>query len=155
MATRETLLELIEPAVEALGYELVDIDYRTGGNGLLRLYIDKADGISLDDCERVSHEISTLMDVEDPIPEHYTLEVSSPGVNRVLRKPNHFSDFAGNRIKVELKTLHEGRRRYVGRLLGVDGEEIIVETDEGTVRVPLSSIHRTRLAPELQAQRNR
>lgn len=155
LATKLTLLELIEPAVEALGYELIDLQYRSGGRGLLRLYIDSAQGVGLDDCERVSHEISALLDVEDPIPEQYTLEVSSPGENRILRKPTHFTDFVGNRVKVEMKTLHEGRRRFVGRLVGIEDEVIVIQTDEELVRVPLDGIHSARLAPELAGHRNR
>lgn len=141
-------MELLGPAVEGLGYELVDLDYSVGKGARLRLYIDQPDGVGLDDCEKVSHEVSALLDVHDPIPEQYTLEVSSPGENRVLRTPTHFSDYAGNRVKVELKTLHEGRRRYTGRLIGIDGDVIAVETDEGTVRVPLADISKVRLAPD-------
>lgn len=151
LAKKDRLLELLEPAIEGLGYELVDLDYHVGKGGVLRVYIDHAEGVSLDDCEKVSHEISALLDVHDPIPDNYVLEVSSPGENRVLRTPKHFTDFAGNRVKVELKTLHEGRRRYAGRLLGVEGDELVVETDEGTVHVPVAEIAKVRLAPETAA----
>jgi ribosome maturation factor RimP len=102
MTDKTALLELLEAEVRGLGYELVDLDLRVGGDGLLRLYIDSEDGITLDDCERVSHQVSGLLDVEDPIPGHYTLEVSSPGVNRPLRTPGHFRRFEGERAKIEL-----------------------------------------------------
>ena len=150
------MLELLEPAVEGLGYELVELEYRSSGSGLVRLYIDGPEGVGLDDCERVSHEISALLDVEDPIPGQYVLEVSSPGANRVLRKPSHFSDFAGSRVKVELKRLHEGRRRFTGQLLGIEDDEVLVQTDEELVRLGFSMIAKARLAPTAPAaQRNR
>ena len=150
------MLELLEPAVEGLGYELVELEYRSSGSGLVRLYIDSPEGVGLDDCERVSHEVSALLDVEDPIPAQYVLEVSSPGANRVLRKPSHFSDFAGRRVKVELKRLHEGRRRFTGQLVGIEDDEILVQTDEELVRLGFSMIAKARLAPKTPAaQRNR
>lgn len=147
------MLELLEPAVEGLGYELVELEYRSSGSGLVRLYIDSPEGIGLDDCERVSHEISALLDVEDPIPSQYVLEVSSPGANRILRKPSHFSHFAGKRIKVELKRLHEGRRRFTGQLVGIEDDEVLVQTDEELVRLGFSMIAKARLAPAVQRNR--
>lgn len=155
MVTQQTLLELLEPAVEGLGYELLDVEYHSG-NRLLRLYIDGPDGVGLDDCEAVSHEVSALLDVDDPIPERYSLEVSSPGEKRVLRKPKHFTDFAGSRVKVELKAMRAGRRRYIGRLIGIEGDEVVVQTDDEVVRIGMDSISKVRLAPEsAAAQRGR
>ena len=141
-------MELLEPVVERLGYELVEIEFRPTGRGLLRLYIDHPDGVGVDDCETVSREVSAIMDVKDPVPGEYVLEVSSPGEGRHLRKPTHFSDFAGSRVRIEMKTLHEGRRRFLGRLEGIEGDEISVQTDEGLVRLPINGIAKARLAPE-------
>ncbi len=143
----ETLRQLLEPTVAALGYELLDVEHRSGGNGLLRVYIDQPQGIGLDDCERVSEQVSALLDVEDPIAGHYTLEVSSPGSNRVLNKPVHFERFAGERVKVQLKLPHEGRRRYTGLLLGIEGAVITLQVDNQPVRLELDWIERAQLAP--------
>ena len=102
---RDQLIELLQPVVVNLGYELWELEYaaRSGG-GLLRLYIDSPQGITLDDCERVSRAVSAVMDEEDPIAGHYTLEVSSPGLDRVLRTAEHFARFNGERVKVETTT---------------------------------------------------
>ena len=100
---REQLLILLEPPVGALGYELVDVEFASAGSGgLLRLYIDAPAGITVDDCERVSHRVSEILDVADPIPGAYTLEVSSPGLDRILRTRGHFERFRGSRIRVQL-----------------------------------------------------
>src|SRR5262245_50321290 len=100
---RDQLFELLAPIVTDLGYELWELTYtpRAGG-GLLRLYIDSPQGISLDDCARVSHPVSEELDARDPIPGHYTLEVSSPGLDRVLRTKAHFERFAGERVRLEM-----------------------------------------------------
>ena len=144
------MIELLEPEIEALGYELVDLELSVGhGNGLVRVYIDKDGGVTLDDCEKTSHQISALMEVEDPIPEHYTLEVSSPGLNRTLRTADHFVRFAGKRVKVELKRLHEGRKRFTGELVGIDGTEVILTMDETEIRLPIDGINKARLVPNL------
>ena len=98
---RERLWALLEPLLTRLGYELVELDYAPGhGRSLLRLYIDAQAGVGLDDCERVSREVSSLLDVEDPIPSAYTLEVSSPGFDRLLRTRAHFGRFVGSRVFV-------------------------------------------------------
>ena len=94
---REKLIALTEPLLGQLGYELVDLEFAPGrAHALLRIFIDRPEGVGLDDCERVSREISALFDVEDPVPTGYTLEVSSPGLDRVLRTPAHFQRFVGN-----------------------------------------------------------
>ncbi|MBX5460454.1 MAG: ribosome maturation factor RimP [Steroidobacteraceae bacterium] len=105
-------------------------------------------GIGIDDCERVSHEVSALLDVEDPIPTSYTLEVSSPGEDRVLRTRAHFERFAGSRVHVELKTPREGRRRYTGLLRSVSEGGIELEVDRQAVSVPFDEIEKARLAPQ-------
>ena len=144
---RERLIALIEPLLERLGYELVELEYSAGrAHGILRLFLDKAGGIGVDDCERVSREVSALLDVEDPIPIGYTLEVSSPGFDRVLRTPAHFGRFAGSRVFVELQVPRAGRRRYTGTLLSVDETGIAVEVDGERVEVPYVEIAKARLA---------
>jgi ribosome maturation factor RimP len=145
---RERLIVLTEPLLGQLGYELVDLEYVPGRNSaVLRLFIDRPEGVGLDDCERVSHEISGLLDVEDPVPGAYTLEVSSPGLDRVLRTPAHFGRFIGERIWLELRTARDGRRRYTGQLMSLDEAGIELNVDGVIVRVPFAEIGRARLAP--------
>src|SRR5579863_6687472 len=146
---REQLMGLVEPLLEQLGYELIDLEYVPGrARSLLRVFIDKAGGVGLDDCERVSHELSALMDVEDPIPSAYTLEVSSPGLDRVLRTPAHFARFVGDRIWMELKVARNGRRRYTGRLEATGPQGIDLTVDGAMVAVTFAEIGRARLAPQ-------
>lgn len=147
---RTQLGELLGPVVAGLGYELWEIEYapRAGG-GLLRLYIDAAAGISLDDCERVSRAVSETLDETDPIPGQYTLEVSSPGLDRVLRTQAHFARFAGERVKLEMMRPVAGRKRFQGRLTQVGDGEITLATDGGTISLPIDDIHRARLIPDV------
>jgi ribosome maturation factor RimP len=146
---RERLITLIEPLLARLSYELVELEFAPGrSNGMLRIFIDQPAGIGVEDCERVSREVSALMDVEDPIPTAYTLEVSSPGFDRVLRTKPHFDRFVGERVHVELKAPREGgRRRYTGLLRHVEDSGIEIEVDRQMVNVDFSEIHKARLAP--------
>lgn len=142
---RERLMALIEPLVIALGCELVDLEYSPG---LVRIFVDRAEGIRVEDCERVSREVSALLDVEDPIPTAYTLEVSSPGFDRVLRTRAHFERFVGARVWIELKLAREGgRRRYTGLLAAVQAESIVLDVENQAVSVQLSEIGKAKLAP--------
>jgi ribosome maturation factor RimP len=144
---RERLIALIEPVVGRMGFELVQLEYAAGrGHAVLRLYIDREAGVGLDDCERVSREVSALLDVEDPIPSAYTLEVSSPGFDRVLRTAAHFGRFVGSRVFVELKEPRAGRRRYTGTLLTVDEAGIALEVDREHVALAFNEIGKARLA---------
>jgi ribosome maturation factor RimP len=146
---RERLMALAEPLLGQLGYELVDLEYTPGRTrALVRVFIDKPQGVGIEDCERVSHELSALLDVEDPVPSAYTLEVSSPGLDRVLRTREHFRRFIGDRIWVELTVAREGRRRYTGRLESLDEEGVELDVDGAIVRVPFGQIGRARLAPQ-------
>ena len=146
---RDQLIKLLQPVVVNLGYELWELEYaaRSGG-GLLRLYIDSASGITLEDCERVSRAISEALDANDPIQGHYNLEVSSPGLDRVLRTAAHFARFNGERVRVETSTAVNGRKRFVGRLVDVTDGQISLEVDGSTVKLPIDGIHKARLAPE-------
>ena len=151
---RDQLRELLAPVVAGLGYQLWELEYtpRSGG-GLLRLYIDTAadspGGIGLDDCERVSRVVSETLDAADPIPGQYTLEVSSPGLDRVLRTREHFERFAGERVRLEMMQPVEGRKRFSGRLLGVGTSDITLELENGRISLPIDDIHRARLAPDM------
>ena len=144
---RERLIALIEPVIERLGYELVDLEYGAGrGSALVRLYIDRPGGVGIEDCERVSREVSALLDVEDPIPTAYTLEVSSPGFDRVLRTRAHFARFAGERVFLELATPREGRRRYTGTLVAAGDAGIELDVDGERVTVRYEELAKARLA---------
>ena len=147
MNLRERLYELIEPVVGRLGYELIELEFAPShGRSLLRLYIDRESGVGLEDCEQVSREVAALLDLEDPIPGAYTLEVSSPGFDRLLRTQAHFGRFVGSRVFVELKEPRDGRRRYTGKLLTVDDRGIALEVDRQQVAVAFAEIGKARLA---------
>ncbi|MBV8343296.1 MAG: ribosome maturation factor RimP [Gammaproteobacteria bacterium] len=144
---RERLTALIEPALARLGYELIELEYAAGrGHGVLRLFLDREGGIGVDDCARVSREVSALLDVADPIPGAYTLEVSSPGFDRLLRTREHFGRFVGSRVFVELKESRAGRRRYTGTLLAADDAGIALEVDREQVAIVYEEIGKARLA---------
>jgi len=146
--TSDELAKLLEPTVEGLGYELSDLQAKIGGqNGLLRLFIDKADGVSLEDCEKVSLAVSALLDVEDPLPGQYNLEVSSPGADRTLTKLAHFERFTGETVKVQMRFPIEGRRRFRGKLVSADEENIVVEVDGDSHTLARATIETARLAP--------
>src|SRR5258706_10048359 len=130
----ERLNALIEPLLGRLGFELVELEYAAGhARAVVRLFIDREAGVALEDCERVSREVAALLDVEDPIPCAYTLEVSSPGFDRLLRTQAHFGRFVGSRVFVELREPRAGRRRYTGKLLTVDDTGIALEVDRERV----------------------
>jgi len=145
----QDLQAMLEPAVNVLGCELVGIELiPQGRRSLLRIYIDKEDGVTIDDCSDVSHQVSGILDVEDPIREQYTLEVSSPGLDRPLFKLEDFDRFSGSQVKLRLRQMLDGRRNFTGRILGVEGESVRVEVD-GSPRVfAIVDIDKARLVPE-------
>lgn len=147
---RDDLTALLAPVVESVGLELWELEYspRQSG-GLLRLYIDSPRGVTVDDCADVSHAVSDALDAADPIPGHYTLEVSSPGLDRVLRTHDHFARFAGEDVRVEMKSAIGGRKRFNGPLLKVERDRIAVAVDGKPVELPLAEIHKARLSPRL------
>ena len=140
MARKERLIELLEAPVRALGYELVDLEAHTGRQGLLRIFIDQDEGINLDDCESVSRQLSAVLDVEDPIRGRYVLEVSSPGLDRPLRTPEHFQRYCGHVVRVKLNQSRDGQRNFKGRLLSVGEGDIVVEVDNEIFHLALSDI---------------
>jgi ribosome maturation factor RimP len=143
---RERLIALMEPVLTRLGYELIELEYAAGRQqAVVRLFIDTPAGITVDDCERVSRDIAALLDVEDPIPTAYTLEVSSPGFDRVLRTPAHFERFVSERVFVELQAPRAGRKRYTGLLRAVTATGIELEVDGQKVVVPFEEIGKARL----------
>lgn len=144
------MIRLLEPTIERLGYELTDLELKLGGrDGLVRVFIDKTGGIDIEDCEAVSRQVSAILDVEDPLPGHYTLEVSSPGLDRALTKPAHFQRFMGEDVRVKLRFPLEGRRNFSGALRAADEENIEVEVDGESHSLPLATIESARLVPQL------
>ena len=140
---------MLEPAVNVLGCELVGIEFiPQGRRSLLRIYIDKENGVTIDDCSDVSHQVSGILDVEDPIREQYTLEVSSPGLDRPLFKLEDFDRFSGSQVKLRLRQMIDGRRNFTGRILGVEGESVRVEVDGSPQAFAIVDIDRARLVPE-------
>jgi ribosome maturation factor RimP len=144
------LTNLLQPVVEAMGYEWVGLEYLSGlkGSGLLRVYIDTEHGITLDDCSAVSHQISGVLDVEDPIRENYRLEISSPGLDRPLFTEAHYQRFAGRPVTLKLHGKWNGRRKLVGTLHGCDGENVSLNVDGEDFEVPLDMINSARLVPD-------
>jgi ribosome maturation factor RimP len=150
---RDALMRLLEPPIEALNYELVDLEFvGAGRGGILRVYIDRragdaGAGVNVDDCALVSHAVSEVLEAEDPIKGHYTLEISSPGLDRILRKHEHFERFTGARVAAELKVPLDGRRRFVGLLKSVAEASIVIEVDGRDHELPLERIQKARLKP--------
>ncbi len=146
----EELIDMVRATVQAMGYELVGVElFRKGSSGLvLRIYIDSVQGIGLEDCGAVSHQISGVLDVEDPIAENYNLEVSSPGLDRPLFEPEHFDRFSGHKVRLKLAVVVQGRRKLEGVLAGTEGEFVLLEADGEKYRVPLAQIDSARLMPE-------
>lgn len=143
---QETISQLLEPVIERMGYELVGIEYRGNPkNSLLRIYIDKPEGVTVDDCGRVSYQVSGVLDVEDPISGRYMLEVSSPGLDRPIFKPSDYQRFAGEQIKLRLVAPLEGRRKFAGILRGLRDQHVLVEEDGVEIAVPLSQIDKANL----------
>ena len=143
------LWELFEPVVEDMGYELIEIEYQPNPNyGVLRLYIDKDTGIQVEDCSAVSRQISAILDVEDPVPGKFNLEVSSPGMDRPLRRLEDFQRFTGEVVKIKTGMPFEGQRNFKGRMCGVEDDLVIIECENKEVRLPVTAIDKARLVPD-------
>jgi len=169
MSVQEDLVRLIRPVVEQLGYEFVGLEYLSNPkNRLVRIYIDRSDdgsvdssddssenrepdGISVDDCAKVSHEVSALLDVEDPISGEYSLEVSSPGIERPLFEPAHYRQFVGERATVHLFAPVENRRKIKGVIVEADDARVVMESDGQRLEVAYADIRRANLKPDLDA----
>jgi len=151
MDTVERIWALCEPAVGDLGMELVDVECPRGGGGsVLRLYVDREGGVSVADCARVSREVGYLLDAEDVMRGRYFLEVSSPGIDRVLRKKEHFQKFKGQPLRVVLKEPMQGSRKIHGRIEDCSETSLFVMTESGDVlEIPLSSIDKANLRGEI------
>jgi ribosome maturation factor RimP len=146
----DKILELARSTIEPMGYELVGVELLNAGKHgkTLRIYIDKDDGITLDDCAAVSHQFSGVLDVEDPISGNYDLEVSSPGLDRPLFTAEHFARFAGQQVTIRTLGQHDGRRKFKGELKGIDADIVTVSQDGEEFQLPLADIDTARLVPQ-------
>ncbi|HDS1818453.1 TPA: ribosome maturation factor RimP [Pseudomonas putida] len=144
----EQLQALLAPVVTGLGFECWGIEFVSQGkHSVLRVYIDKKDGILVDDCAIVSRQISGVLDVEDPISSEYTLEVSSPGMERPLFTIEQFASHAGEQVKIKLRSPFEGRRNFQGLLRGVEEQDVVVQVDDQEFLLPIDSIDKANIIP--------
>ncbi len=145
---QQLIIELVTPVVEALDCELWGVECLSQGRfTLVRLYIDKDGGVGLEDCEKVSRQVSSLMDVEDPITGQYTLEVSSPGMERPLYTLAHFERYIGEKVQLKLTRKFEGRKKMTGQLVGVEGDEVVVQVDDEEFVLPIEWIDKANIVP--------
>jgi ribosome maturation factor RimP len=146
------LTNLLKPLVEDLGYEFVGMEQRKDpGNPTLVIYIDRPEGIAVEDCERVSREAAALLDVEDPIPGSYSLEVSSPGLDRPLFTLEQFERFTGEVTQVSLYAPLDGRRRFKGEILGAADGKVRLAVDDDEVELEMANIAKARLVPDYES----
>lgn len=146
----EKLENIVRPVVESFGCALWGIDFRPFSNSaLLRVYIDKAEGITLDDCSQISYQLSGIFEVEDPIDVPYTLEVSSPGIDRPLLTLAHFNQYLGQRAKVRLRWAIEDQRNFVGIIDSVNDSGVILQISENKIVIPIDAISRGKLLVDL------
>nr|WP_210418677.1 ribosome maturation factor RimP [Aliikangiella coralliicola] len=149
MAKVDQLTEMLRPSAEALGYEFLGIEYISQGkHSVLRIYIDHENGINVDDCASVSHQASGILEVEDPISSQYTLEVSSPGLERPLFTLAHFSQFVGRVVNLRCHVGVDGRRKFKGKLLEVDKEQLTVSVDNQNYILDFSDVDKANLVAE-------
>jgi len=143
------IAQIINPKLVELGIELVDVNYtREGGHWYLRVFIDKPAGIGLEDCQLVSQTIDPLLDEHDQIPHSYTLEVSSPGLDRPLKKPSDFVKFTGKNIKLITFAPVENKRKFNGKIIGFDNNMVTLDVDGASIVLPLEKVASARLLPE-------
>lgn len=146
----EQLTQLFDPVIASLGLECLGVEFvASRGNGLVRVYIDVRDRhVTVEDCEAVSREISGILDVNDPVSGRYTLEVSSPGFDRPLFTPAHFARFIGENAKVSVNLAVNGRRRFQGPIVRIEGENIVLTQDGNEVSIAHSNIEKAKLVPD-------
>jgi ribosome maturation factor RimP len=145
---QERLEALLTPVVESLECELWGVEFfAQGRRSVLRIYIDRAEGVGVEDCERVSRQASAILDVEDPISTEYTLEVSSPGMDRPLYKLSQYQQSIGENLLIRLRVAFEGRRKFAGLLKGIEGDEIVLQVDDEEYLLPFELIDKANIAP--------
>ena len=149
MASKQELLhDMIAPIAASLGCELWGLEYLTQGRyTTLRIFIDGPNGVSLEDCEKVSRQVSAVMDVEDPITGEYTLEVSSPGMDRMLFKADHYARYIGEVVNLRLRMARDGRRRFKGTIVKVENDDVLVNVDGKEILLPVDAIDKANVVP--------
>ncbi len=153
MAKVDELKNLLEPVVTGLGYLFWGVEYvAQGKHSTLRVFIDHEDGINVDQCAEVSHQISAVMDVEDPISQNYTLEVSSPGMDRPLFNLEQFAAYIGEWVQVRLRAPFEGRRKFKGVLTAIEDQDICVTVDGMDYLLPIESVEKANLIANFDKQ---
>ena len=140
---------LLESVVEGLGYELVHVTVGGKKTKTLRMFIDAPGGITVDDCERVSRQVSDVLDVENVVAGEYLLEVSSPGLDRPLVKQEHFEQAQGKEVSIQMQGLHFGRRKFIGSLLAVRNDAVLVEVDSESYELLYSDMRKANLISEI------
>lgn len=142
-ASLDVIADMLEPAINALGLELWGVEhFARGRSSLLRIYIESGEGVTIDDCERASRQISAILDVEDPVPGEYTLEVSSPGLDRPLFRIEQYEDYVGEIVSLRLRTPIAGRRKFKGQLESVGEGEVSLIVDNESVEIPFQQIEK-------------
>ena len=153
MANRQDkLTQLLKPAVEGVGYELVGIEHLPmGKHTVLRIYIDSPDGITVNDCSRVSHQVSGVLEVEEPIKGQFTLEVSSPGIDRMLFNFEQFEQFVGSKVKVKLHHAIEGKRKITGVIESAENNVIVIKESDTDMsfQLEMDDIDKANIIPDL------
>lgn len=147
----QKLNELLQPLVEDLGYEFIGLEYNPNPkHSVLRIYIDHENGVGIQDCETVSRETAALLDVKDPIRSRYNLEVSSPGLDRPLFTPAHYSEFIGSEVQINLYGPQDGRRKFSGPILSAGESSVNIEQDGSEVTLEYDSIAKAKLIPDYE-----
>ena len=151
MASKDQqIADMLQSTVAALGYELWGVEHvAQGRHSVVRVYIDSPAGITVDDCAAVSEQVSSILDVEDPITGEYTLEVSSPGMDRLLFELEQYSGYLGETLEVRLRSAIEGRRRFKGILKGIEGEDVVIQVDDHEFLLPFGAIEKARVQPRI------
>jgi ribosome maturation factor RimP len=150
VAKDRQIADMLDATVTALGFELWGVEYiAQGKHSVVRVYIDSPGGITVDDCAAVSEQVGSLLDVEDPITGDYTLEVSSPGVDRPLFNLQQYAGYTGETVEVRLRSAFEGRRKYKGLLKGVEGEDVVIQVDDQEYLLPFDTIEKARVQARL------
>ena len=151
MASKDQqIADMLQPTVVALGYQLWGVEYTPQGkHSIVRVFIDSPTGISVDDCANVSGQVSSILDVEDPITGEYTLEISSPGMDRLLFKLEQYPVYVGETVELRLRSAFEGRRKFKGILKGIEGDEVVIQIDDHDFLLPFGAIEKARVQPRV------
>jgi len=151
VATKEQqITDMLEATIEALGFDLWGVEYLSQGrHSLVRIYIDAQKGISVDDCAAVSSQVGSVFDVEDPISGEYTLEVSSPGMDRLLFRLDQYAGYIGEKVELRLRSAFEGRRKFKGILKGIEGDDVVIQVDDHEYLLPHSAVEKARVQPRI------